>query len=176
MIISGQLPAPSFRGPISSSGSQWEDTYTPGQAPSVTVYRRPLMAPPTPPPVRPWMNELAKMPGLSELRLEGADLHLTPTNDFAGRALANLVNAEVDGYRLEVHGNPGPLEQREALVYLRDLPDACKNRLPPIFDGVINVFLQREASVEFYNDVFGRPRGLEMGIKFRREGGRPGEP
>lgn len=175
MIISSQLPTPAFRGPLSSSGSQWEDTYTPGQAPSVTLYRRPLVNPPTPAPVRPWMNQLTRMPGLSELRLEGADLHITPTNDFAGRALANLLKQEVDGYRLEVHGNFGPLELREALIYLRDLPGA-RGKLPTLFDGAINVFTEREAPVDFYNEVFGRPRGLDTWVKFRREGGRPGEP
>lgn len=115
---------------------------------------------------RPWMGSLAGMPGVSSLRAEGADLHVTPTRDFAGRAVANLLSPEVDGYRLVIAGNPGRLEPREGLAYLRGLSDVKE---PTLTDGRLSARVSGVKTADFYNNVLGNPRGLDEPIHFSVE-------
>ncbi len=155
-----------------ASGPQWEeytsDHYRPSSE-SVTIYKRPAAAPVPASQPRPWMMKMSELPGINELRLDGADLHVTPTQDFAGRALANLLSPEVDGYQVLVDGSPGPLQQREALIFLRDLPGVQGDLLPTVTGSSIVVTTTNSSSNELYKSVLGNPRGLDLRIEFRNE-------
>lgn len=107
---------------------------------------------------RPWMSSLAGLPGVARLKVEGDELQVTPTRDFAGRAIANLLSEKVDGYPIVVKGKAGPLSSKEALAYLGSLSDVGSTRSNR---HTIQANVPDERTANFYNNVLGKPRGLD---------------
>ncbi len=115
---------------------------------------------------RSWMKELRQIPGIGNLQVDGADLLVTPTDDFAGRAMSTLLNPEIDGYLVVISDPPAAVSTREALVFLRDLPGLEESCPPSVSGDSIQVTTVEGGPTTLYRTLMSQPRGLNGRIDF----------
>lgn len=137
-----------------------DDTAPPNAPVTLTQISEPLL---------PWMDQVAKLPGVQGLRLDGPDVYVTPTQDYRGRAFASLIRPEVDGYRVVVEGPKQPCEHRERMLYLRNLPGANSQVAPhsnPREGVTVTMLSANYAESKLYREIFTDGEGLTFEIPY----------
>ncbi len=137
-----------------------DDTAPPNAPITLTQMSEPLL---------PWMEQVSRLPGVQGLRLDGPDVHVTPTQDYRGRAFALLIRPEIDGYRVVVEGPKQPSEQRERMLYLRNLPGANSAVAPhsnPREGVTVTMLSANYEESKLYRDIFTDGEGLAFQIPY----------